>query len=277
MHRPADCSSKLLPRPLPSTPRNCVVLKIMPAHEPGKIRRSRITAACAICRAKRQKCSGEKPICIQCRQSNEECAWSDSKKRGPAKDYLRSLQDRLQETERLLLGALSRLDDADLTDILTSQDGKAPSYQTWSTSLSGQAYWQRIPLSRLDSIRQWQRERRAWAHGDQAVSIQQPTTLAGPDRNSDGMVTDTTAFRQDQGAYTQDMQGSEPNIGPTWSVDQSSHLKPHERDVAEALYSISNSHSSAFQQQQLSTPSALQMDGPAVDHDGLPGQGQLLE
>ncbi|SMQ51668.1 unnamed protein product [Zymoseptoria tritici ST99CH_3D1] len=131
----------------------------MPTSTPEKGRRSRITAACAVCRAKRQKCSGEKPTCDQCRLHNEECWWSDQKKRGPAKDYLRSLQDRLQETERLLLSLLPQVSNEQLVATLHNDTGHGPSHQAWATSLSGPEYWSKHPLNRPDTIREWQRHR----------------------------------------------------------------------------------------------------------------------
>ena len=139
----------------------------MPAGASDKPRRSRITAACAVCRAKRQKCSGVKPRCDQCRMHNEECWWSDQKKRGPAKDYLRSLQDRLQESEKLLLSLLDEVPDSTLANALHRGSGNTstpPSHQTWTGSMSGQDYWTRYPLNRLESIRDWQRHQIGRAH-----------------------------------------------------------------------------------------------------------------
>ncbi|KAM3414113.1 C6 finger domain protein [Cercospora zeina] len=155
----------------------------MSSAAPERIRRSRITAACAVCRGKRQKCSGEKPICDQCRLHNEECWWSETKKRGPAKDYLRSLQDRLQETERLLLGVLSRVGDGDLRDVVQNDasTANAPSHQTWSSTMSGQEHWSHYPLTRLDAIRAWESARRSYmpAIKSEQRTVYDPTLEAG--------------------------------------------------------------------------------------------------
>ncbi|KAJ9404497.1 transcriptional regulator family: Fungal Specific TF [Paecilomyces variotii] len=42
---------------------------------------SRITTACNPCRARKQKCSGERPRCEQCLEYGRPCAWPEQLKR----------------------------------------------------------------------------------------------------------------------------------------------------------------------------------------------------
>ncbi|CAK4004077.1 C6 finger domain [Lecanosticta acicola] len=225
---------------------------------PDKTRRSRITAACAVCRAKRQKCSGQKPVCDQCRAHNEECWWSDQKKRGPAKDYLRSLQDRLQETEKLLLGVLNQASDDALHNGLqqanSNSNPPAPSHQTWTSVCSGQEYWAHYPLNELSSIRQWQQHRMS---GDLA-SFQpnaplsrhlRAATASGPPQAGPTSTGHSSAISRvaQNGPYYQTPHADQFN-GDAGLREQPTYQTPsHERryseetrDVAQALYSISN-------------------------------------
>lgn len=221
-----------------------------------KTRRSRITAACAVCRAKRQKCSGQKPVCDQCRSHNEECWWSDQKKRGPAKDYLRSLQDRLQETEKLLLGVLGQVSDDGLHSALQQANSSvpAPSHQTWTNSCSGQEYWNQNPLSEIASIRRWQQHRNS-------SELANPASQPQPAQPSQARATRATrASAPMQASVGAPFMSSVPQNGPYYQTPHTAQFngdaaltdpgyqRPnHERryseetrDVAEALYSISN-------------------------------------
>ncbi|KAI5364085.1 putative zn(2)-C6 fungal-type DNA-binding domain-containing protein [Septoria linicola] len=248
----------------------------MPTAAPEKIRRSRITAACAVCRGKRQKCSGEKPVCDQCRLHNEECWWSETKKRGPAKDYLRSLQDRLQDTERLLVALLGRVSDAELLDVLQSEAARsanAPSHQTWSSAMSGQEHWTQHPLTRLDTIRAWENGRRlyapavkpeprsvydpaleadsrsAYTHHERpspARSTVPPTSMET--RTSMPTVDDSDHYQSFPSTHTRTDSWPQPEIN---RIDRTERRYSEEtREAGEALFSISNHLRSAQQQQQ---------------------------
>lgn len=43
---------------------------------------SRISGACNACRTRKQKCSGDRTGCAQCREAGHECTWPAQKKRG---------------------------------------------------------------------------------------------------------------------------------------------------------------------------------------------------
>ncbi|KAL2835308.1 hypothetical protein BJY01DRAFT_252774 [Aspergillus pseudoustus] len=93
--------------------------------------KSRITTACNSCRARKQKCSGN---------------------RGPAKGYIDALEHRLQETEGLLLGLLEQVSDSKLSSSITHitvqpRPGKR-----------GSEYWKRFPLRSVEDIRSWQED-----------------------------------------------------------------------------------------------------------------------
>ncbi|GIZ48338.1 hypothetical protein CKM354_001140300 [Cercospora kikuchii] len=257
----------------------------MPSAAPEKIRRSRITAACAVCRGKRQKCSGEKPVCDQCRLHNEECWWSETKKRGPAKDYLRSLQDRLQETERLLLGVLSRVSDGDLLDVVQNDasTANAPSHQTWSSTMSGQEHWSHYPLTRLDTIRAWESARRSYmpAIKSEQRTFYDPTLESGArtdytrqevaspmpmNAQSSGAASGTSMPSLNNGEHFRSYSNATAHSrNDSWPPAESSRMERNERryseetrEAGEALFSISNHMRTGqqphHQQQQHSIP-----------------------
>ncbi|KAI7869077.1 fungal-specific transcription factor domain-containing protein [Spinellus fusiger] len=70
--------------------------------ENSKRKRSRATQACIICRKKKIKCDGTKPVCIHCRDSGIECEYTICKKRGPRKGYVQLLEERLVQLENRL-------------------------------------------------------------------------------------------------------------------------------------------------------------------------------
>ncbi|CEG81074.1 hypothetical protein RMATCC62417_15316 [Rhizopus microsporus] len=65
-------------------------------------KRVRATQACILCRKKKIKCDGTKPHCLHCQESNLNCEYTESKKRGPRKGYVQLLEDRLAQLERRL-------------------------------------------------------------------------------------------------------------------------------------------------------------------------------
>ncbi|KAJ9199924.1 transcriptional regulator family: Fungal Specific TF [Paecilomyces variotii] len=148
---------------------------------------SRITTACNPCRARKQKCSGERPRCEQCLEYGRPCAWPEQLKRGPAKGYIETLEHRLHETEHLLLRLLGHVSDDELSKILS--EGKVtssiisnsnsksksntnldvdqneknnliipPLSLSSTTRKTGAEYWKRFPLSSTESIRRWERD-----------------------------------------------------------------------------------------------------------------------
>ncbi|CDS02685.1 hypothetical protein LRAMOSA00090 [Lichtheimia ramosa] len=87
-------------------------------HHAGR-KRLRATQACVICRKKKIKCDGTKPECNHCRDSNTQCEYTESKKRGPRKGYVQMLEERLAQMERRIiqLGGPSALPVVSETDI----------------------------------------------------------------------------------------------------------------------------------------------------------------
>ncbi|KAL7332507.1 hypothetical protein PS15p_204536 [Mucor circinelloides] len=65
----------------------------------------RITQACILCRKKKIKCDGAKPECVHCQDANLQCQYTEYKKRGPHKGYVRLLEERLVQLERRLTNA----------------------------------------------------------------------------------------------------------------------------------------------------------------------------
>ncbi|PYH93882.1 hypothetical protein BO71DRAFT_380535 [Aspergillus ellipticus CBS 707.79] len=140
---------------------------------------SRITVACNSCRFRKQKCSGNKPICSQCHQHNRPCDWPEQLKRGPAKGYIEALEHRLHETESLLLKLLAEVPDSQLSATIHDTQNGPNSHATTSGSSSssssrstpphtyapplrlgkrGTDYWKRFPLHTVRDIRDWQQD-----------------------------------------------------------------------------------------------------------------------
>lgn len=89
--------------------------------------------------------------------------------RGPAKGYVEALEQRLHETEDVLLKLVSQLDQAQLASMLStqnsfatdenSQDKKKSSRVTLLPSRKrGVEYWKSFPLRDAESIQRWQRD-----------------------------------------------------------------------------------------------------------------------
>lgn len=58
--------------------------------------------ACLACRSRKLKCDGEKPRCSKCRSRDTECVYAASKKAGPRRGYVKSLEQRVRELEMQL-------------------------------------------------------------------------------------------------------------------------------------------------------------------------------
>ncbi|QGA20502.1 hypothetical protein EYB26_008206 [Talaromyces marneffei] len=134
-----------------------------------KAKVSRITTACNPCRSRKQKCSGRRPKCEQCTEYNRTCEWPEQLKRGPAKGYVEALEQRLYETEDVLLKVVSQLNQAQLASILSTQssfstdDGSQDKRKTSRVTLlpsrkRGVEYWKSFPLHDAESIQRWQQD-----------------------------------------------------------------------------------------------------------------------
>ncbi|KAL7318297.1 hypothetical protein PS15m_004533 [Mucor circinelloides] len=56
-------------------------------------------------KSKKIKCDGAKPECVHCQDANLQCQYTEYKKRGPHKGYVRLLEERLVQLERRLTNA----------------------------------------------------------------------------------------------------------------------------------------------------------------------------
>lgn len=54
---------------------------------------------------KKIKCDGAKPECVHCQDANLQCQYTEYKKRGPHKGYVKLLEERLVQLERRLTNA----------------------------------------------------------------------------------------------------------------------------------------------------------------------------
>lgn len=170
--------------------------------------------------------------------------------RGPAKDYLRSLQDRLQETERLLLNVLPQVPDEVLGAALQQSDANnGPSHQAWTGSLSGPEYWSRFQLNRLDNIREWQDHRATGALRPSRQSSQpvpnsnlpvfsEGAHAAVAPASHDSTPRDHTSQHGSLPGQSSGADGAWPQSVPT-TLDKRRYSE-ETRDACEALFSISN-------------------------------------
>ncbi|KAL4741907.1 hypothetical protein BDV11DRAFT_167815 [Aspergillus similis] len=117
---------------------------------------SRITTACNSCRRRKQKCSGNRPKCIQCLEHKRSCDWPEQLKRGPTKGYIEALERRLQETEGLLLGLLEQVPDSQLAESIPVPHHDPPAQLR--SAKRGSEYWKLFPLRSVQGIRAWQED-----------------------------------------------------------------------------------------------------------------------
>ncbi|KAL4810793.1 hypothetical protein BDV18DRAFT_2409 [Aspergillus unguis] len=110
---------------------------------------SRITTACNSCRTRKQKCSGNRPKCIQGLNHRRDCDWPEQLKRGPAKGYIDALERRLQETENILLGLLQQVTDDQVSNSIQDYPAAQPARPDTE-------YWKLFPLRSVQEVRAWQ-------------------------------------------------------------------------------------------------------------------------
>ncbi|KAJ6618004.1 fungal-specific transcription factor domain-containing protein [Mycena sp. CBHHK59/15] len=81
-HSPTDNSTKnSTSLPSAASPANSTGSNANNGKGPGEQGEKRVSLACHRCRAKRARCSGEKPVCRACAKAEEECIWPSGRKR----------------------------------------------------------------------------------------------------------------------------------------------------------------------------------------------------
>ncbi|KAK1687506.1 hypothetical protein BDP55DRAFT_660226 [Colletotrichum godetiae] len=133
---------------------------------------TRSRGACLACRARKHKCSGERPKCAQCGINNVSCQWPEQRKRGPPKHYILTMEKRLMETEQVLGALLAQVSRDQLVSAF--RDLRGPSLRTTGgasstndgTSLEvvkgqkfGPVYWGNYPLDSAEAVQQWWEDR----------------------------------------------------------------------------------------------------------------------
>ncbi|KAK9452570.1 hypothetical protein V1511DRAFT_528387 [Dipodascopsis uninucleata] len=81
----------------------------------------RARAACLPCRSIKKKCNGERP-CKYCKDNSICCEWGSRKKRGPQKGYVKAVEERLRQTERLLIQCLKSMNEDQLQSSVEADD-----------------------------------------------------------------------------------------------------------------------------------------------------------
>ncbi|KAH7069337.1 hypothetical protein FB567DRAFT_555157 [Paraphoma chrysanthemicola] len=134
---------------------------------------TRSSIACLACRARKHRCSGEKPRCAQCKSNKVPCEWPAQQKRksGPPKQYINSIESRLAETENVLIALLSQVTfeqlQASFQSVVGLAHARSPSLeQAESDSPSSPvrrdpALWASLPLDSPENVRRWWETRRS--------------------------------------------------------------------------------------------------------------------
>ncbi|KAF4774974.1 hypothetical protein HER10_EVM0005226 [Colletotrichum scovillei] len=135
-----------------------------------KITRSR--GACLACRARKHKCSGERPKCAQCGINNVSCQWPEQRKRGPPKHYIVTMEKRLMETEQVLCALLAQVSGDQLerafrdipkaglrsTGSASSAHGRT-SIEVVKGEKFGPVYWGSHPIDSAEAVQSWWADR----------------------------------------------------------------------------------------------------------------------
>ncbi|OJJ60101.1 hypothetical protein ASPSYDRAFT_88983 [Aspergillus sydowii CBS 593.65] len=177
---------------------------------------SRITTACNSCRLRKQKCSGNKPKCIQCFDHGRNCDWPEQLKRGPAKGYIESLERRLHDTENVLLGLLEQVTDSQLAGI------PHPTAQLRSGK-RGSEYWGSFPLRSVQEIRSWQEDCQRSAPEHASTSTPTPC-LDQPGFVTPAAVDAPVTQEQSQRLQAQESPEPQPSVS-AWSGAPSANFQ----------------------------------------------------
>ncbi|CAG7923658.1 unnamed protein product [Penicillium olsonii] len=157
-----------------STPLQTSLLTHKGKMGPKEKKPARITTACNACRSRKQKCSGQKPICGQCLENNRPCKWPEQLRRGPEKGYAEALENRLQLTESILLNLLPHVSDDQLSWAIphreSGQDSGTPYVPFPRLERRGIETWSQFPLDTSRGIRRWQQ-----ACADGSVGLDSPS------------------------------------------------------------------------------------------------------
>ncbi|THH19121.1 hypothetical protein EW146_g1969 [Bondarzewia mesenterica] len=106
-------------------------------HDAGSMERSehtsekRVPLACHRCRAKRGRCTGEKPVCGTCTKAEAECTWPEGRRR-------KRTRKEMEEEERLERERLTSLHGAGSSRVLVPSPSEA-------TTSPASVYWQDSP------------------------------------------------------------------------------------------------------------------------------------
>lgn len=93
--------SSLVAAPSATTPNSKIAIpKLVPAVK-ERNRRNRVVRACESCRARKGKCSGERPVCSLCKESGLTCLYKDPKLTRDRKK-LERLESKTRQYETLL-------------------------------------------------------------------------------------------------------------------------------------------------------------------------------
>ncbi|KAJ7675429.1 fungal-specific transcription factor domain-containing protein [Mycena rosella] len=116
-----------------------------PTGEPGE---KRVPLACHRCRAKRARCSGEKPVCKACSKAEEECMWPSGRKR---KRTRREMEEE-ERKERAATAAANAPNQGHIPYKIFPDGGSTSTPVPWGASLEPPSWGVSPPSNGLSYI-----------------------------------------------------------------------------------------------------------------------------
>ncbi|CAG7976149.1 unnamed protein product [Penicillium salamii] len=182
---------------------------------PKEKKPARITIACNACRSRKQKCSGQKPICGQCLENNRPCKWPEQLRRGPEKGYAEALEKRLQLTESILLNLLPHVSDEQLSWAIphreSGQEHTTPYVPFPRLERRGIDTWSQFPLDTTRSVRRWQQACVDGSVSSDAPSPKKRRVHESPSKYSGESVQVSNETLGIEGAFVQPSYSSVPD------------------------------------------------------------------
>ncbi|TID04172.1 putative 2-hydroxyacid dehydrogenase UNK4.10 [Colletotrichum higginsianum] len=162
-------------------------------------------------RARKHKCSGERPKCAQCGINNVACQWPEQRKRGPPKHYITTMEKRLMETENVLCALLNQVSEEQLASAFPCQAGDYPAPQVGGKDFElvksrqfGPVHWGHYPLDSAQHVKRWWKARSSMVSTD--AGSQQSQSV-------DGATEDNQAARDSRdGSYDDDFEPTEERV-----------------------------------------------------------------
>ncbi|KAH7349183.1 hypothetical protein BKA66DRAFT_293442 [Pyrenochaeta sp. MPI-SDFR-AT-0127] len=138
--------------------------------------------ACECCRNKKSRCDRELPTCSQCTSSGTACRYPPINKRGIPSGYISIIEQRLLETELVVLELLSTIYNSNIPiDSRRISKQSCVSLANFSQKQSKSAKleeWKNLPLSTDEQRHSW------WAKKQELMAAEAREDAEGPSHHS---------------------------------------------------------------------------------------------